>query len=226
MSKAIAYASIASGPIAGEFLSYGQSAVEVVSGAVSFSASAVDVGDAVPPIEVVATGVTFSCSPVDATEYAFAIEPASGAIGFFASAAIDVAWFISPGNIEIAIDNKLLLLSAQEPADLPYIANRRHFKPELLFPGYSSDSANITIPIAIFQGLSAEEADAVTGDCRKILQAIFLRAVECDESFVWSGKARTYEPFKMDLLNSRTFDRHFLFHFYTDMGEPNVAPEP
>lgn len=223
MSKAIAYASIASGPIAGEFASYGQSAVEAVSGVVSFSASAIDIGQLVSPIEIVDAGVTFACSPVDVTNYAFAIEPASGAIGFFVSAAIDVAWFISPGNIEIAIDNKLLL-SAHEPADLP--TNRRHFKPELLFPGYSSDNTNITIPIAIFQGLSAAEADAVTGDCRKILQAIFLRAVECDESFVWSGKARTYEPFKMDLLNSRTFDRHFLIHFYANMGEPNVAPEP
>jgi len=98
--------------------------------------------------------------------------------------------------------------------------------PIALWPGYESDGTSITIPIASMIGLTAEEADAVTGDWREILQAVLLRSVEYHRSFTWSEQPRTYNAFGMNLLNSRTFDRHFSIAFYTDMGEPNVAPEP
>jgi hypothetical protein len=100
------------------------------------------------------------------------------------------------------------------------------FAPRKVLPGYTNTPTTISIPIADLIGLTAAEADVVTGDWREILQAILLRAVEYHGSFVWSDQPRTYEPFGMNLLNSRTFDRHFLIHFYTDMGTPKVAPEP
>jgi hypothetical protein len=99
-------------------------------------------------------------------------------------------------------------------------------RPGFVIPGYSSDGTNITLPIASLIGLSAAEADAITGDWREILQAILLRAVEYHKTWVWSDQPRTYNPFGMNLLNSRTFDRHFGITFYVDMGEANVAQEP
>jgi hypothetical protein len=75
-------------------------------------------------------------------------------------------------------------------------------------------------------GLTAAEADAVTGDWREILQAIFLRAVEYHRSWSWRKQPRAYTPFGMNMLTRRTFDRRFSITFHVDMGEANVAPEP
>jgi hypothetical protein len=100
------------------------------------------------------------------------------------------------------------------------------FPPNSLFAGYAADGASLTIPIASLTGLTAAEADAVTGDWREILQAVMLYCVEHHKEFQWSDQPRTYDAFKLDLLNSRYFDRHFLFHFCTDMGAPSIAPEP
>jgi len=99
-------------------------------------------------------------------------------------------------------------------------------RPKDLFLGYEFDGTSITIPIASVIGLTTEEADAVTGDWREILQAVLLRAVEYHRSFVWSEQFRTYNAFGMNLFRTQTFDRHFSITFYTDMGEANVAPEP
>jgi hypothetical protein len=100
------------------------------------------------------------------------------------------------------------------------------WSPKYLFPNYSSDGTNITIPITSLIGLTAAESDVVTGDWREILQAILLRAVEYHKTWVWSEQPRTFDAFVADLLNSRTFDRHFLIHFIVNMGDPNIAPEP
>jgi hypothetical protein len=103
----------------------------------------------------------------------------------------------------------------------------RHLAPGLVFGiEYSSDGTNITFPIANLIGLTAAEADSVTGDLREILQAIFLKSTEYYISDTWSVRLRTVDFFGMNLLNSRTFDRHFAITFYVDMGDPNVAPEP
>jgi hypothetical protein len=98
--------------------------------------------------------------------------------------------------------------------------------PRAVFYGYTFDGTSLSIPIADLAGLSVEEADVVTGDWRKILQAVLTYSVEYHSNFQWSIQPRTYDVFKMDLPNSRYIDRHFLTHFYTDMGDPNVAQEP
>ena len=49
------------------------------------------------------------------------------------------------------------------------------FRPKDLFLGYESDGTSITIPIASVIGLTAAEADTVTGDWREVLQAVLLR---------------------------------------------------
>ena len=100
------------------------------------------------------------------------------------------------------------------------------FAPKLVFPGYRANWTTVVIPIADLIGLTAEEADAVTGDWREILQAILLRAVEYHNAWTWSDRPRCYSPFGMNLFRTQTFDRHFAITFYVDMGEANVAPEP
>lgn len=40
--------------------------------------------------------------------------------------------------------------------------------PNVLFPGYDADATSITIPLSALSGLTAAEADAVTGDGRKV----------------------------------------------------------
>jgi hypothetical protein len=100
------------------------------------------------------------------------------------------------------------------------------FKPLDLFVGYSSDGTSITIPISSVIGLTAEEADAITGDWREVLQAILLRAVEHHRSFTWSEQLRTYNAFGMNQLNNSTYNRYFSTTFYTHQCGANVVQEP
>ena len=44
-------------------------------------------------------------------------------------------------------------------------------KPTDWIPGYTSDGTNLTIPIASLAGLTAADADAATGDIRKVILA-------------------------------------------------------
>jgi hypothetical protein len=108
------------------------------------------------------------------------------------------------------------------------IADYRVFLPSSLFIGYSTDGTSITIPISTLSGLTAAEADATTGDWREVLQAILRRSFDYSQLFVTTPRAeqaRTYGIHKQDFYNS-TIDSYFTVKFLTDMGEPNVAPEP
>lgn len=98
--------------------------------------------------------------------------------------------------------------------------------PKFVFPGYSSDGTNITIPIDNLIGLTAAEADATTGDWREILQAWLLKATEYQRSIVWSSQARAYDIFQMDRQKIPELDRYFRVNFYINYGVPHVAPEP
>jgi hypothetical protein len=55
------------------------------------------------------------------------------------------------------------------------VVNYATLLPGSVFPGYSSDGVNISFPIALLPGVSAEEADVVIGDWRKIFQGMCLR---------------------------------------------------
>jgi hypothetical protein len=102
----------------------------------------------------------------------------------------------------------------------------RIFPPFLVWPGYSSDGTNITIPIADLPGLSAAEADATTGDWREILQAILRSSWQHEDPIQdWFSKPNTYTLFTKDFYRT-TIDSYFQVKFLTDMGAPNVAPEP
>lgn len=51
--------------------------------------------------------------------------------------------------------------------------------PTACFPNWSEDGTNITLPIAALPELTAAEADAATGDIRKILYAL------CEKVWGW-----------------------------------------
>lgn len=60
------------------------------------------------------------------------------------------------------------------------------------------------------------------------MQAILTRSHDYSRIYVntlYEDQYRTYKIHKQELYNS-TIDSYFQVKFLTDMGEPNVAPEP
>lgn len=164
--------------------------------------------------------------PDDPLELGFSLIEATYGMGFnpVITDPLELAFSFPPGAIperHISVDTPLLfrLLLDVEIPDY-------RVAPEQVIPGYSSDGTNITLPIASLIGLTAAEADAVTGDWREILQAILIKAVEYHNAWTWSDRPKCYSPFGMNLFRTQTFDRHFAITFYVDMGEANVAQEP
>jgi hypothetical protein len=93
--------------------------------------------------------------------------------------------------------------------------------PSDLFPGYESDGTDITIPIADLIGLTAEEADAVTGDWRKIVQTMV--RVMGNHMGLLSGSARTRTVTANEFIQS--YDYPIVKHdwqvvFRTDDSDP------
>ena len=128
---------------------------------------------------------------------------------------------VAPEGID-SVQNAQITFSAP----LANLLDPRVFPPFLIWPGYSSDGTSLTIPIAELPGLSVVEADAVTGDWREILQTIFRSSWQHESQITdWFSKPDTYMIFTKDFYNS-TIDSYFQIKFITDMGEPNVAPEP
>jgi hypothetical protein len=112
-------------------------------------------------------------------------------------------------------------------ADIEFYQDYR-FRPTKLWSGYSSDGTNITLPIAQLPGLSVAEADAATGDWRDIIQAVILHSANYSKMYIdtpISEQLDTYKIFKKDLYG-RMINSYFTVKFLTNMGEPNVAPEP
>jgi hypothetical protein len=140
------------------------------------------------------------------------------------STTLALAFSLPPGAVperHISVDASLLfrlLTGVEIPA--------YRISPEQAIPGYSSDGTSITMPIASLIGLTAAEADVVTGDWREILQAILLRAIEYQQTWVWSDRPVTYRIFGHNQYARETLDRSFAVTFFTNMGEPDVAPEP
>ncbi len=57
------------------------------------------------------------------------------------------------------------LLLSEEPAAVAW-------SPAALFSGWSEDGSYITVPIASLYGLTADKADALTGDARQIITSL------------------------------------------------------
>jgi len=104
--------------------------------------------------------------------------------------------------------------------------------PTTIFPGYTSDGTNITIPIAALSGLTVAEAHTTTGDWRSILLSLChttytyyygLATADRPTAFV------TRPPVQIP-ISSGTFEGDikitYSFDFYSTLCPPDVVNEP
>lgn len=61
-------------------------------------------------------------------------------------------------------------------------------KPTSLIPNWSEDGTNIAVPIASFPELTAAEADALTGDIRKVCFALTKKLSDAYEALAAADK--------------------------------------
>lgn len=104
--------------------------------------------------------------------------------------------------------------------------------PTELFPGYSSDGTNITIPIASIEGLTAAEAHTTTGDWRSIFLSLCATAfihydglADADKPTAFMATPPTQYPVTSGALEG-TFKQTYSFVFYNIFTMPDVADEP
>ena len=100
--------------------------------------------------------------------------------------------------------------------------------PTAWIPNWSEDGTDIIVPIATFPQLTAAEADAATGDIRKILFGVADALVNA-----WIAKAAADRPAKMTLSRSTSVNdqtgavsRRYVFDFELSTVAEEVADEP
>lgn len=99
--------------------------------------------------------------------------------------------------------------------------------PTTWLSGWSEDATNITVPIATFPELTAAEADATTGDIRKIIFAL------CEKFWsVWNALATADKATKMNITKSSSVNTStgiitnvYTFTFYNTITGQDVASE-
>lgn len=99
--------------------------------------------------------------------------------------------------------------------------------PPAWIDSWSEDGTNITIPLASFPEMTAGEADATTGDVRKVLYAI------CEKLWVeWSTRASADLPTKMTISRASTVNeatdavtKRYTFTFVTEATSTEVVNE-
>jgi len=93
---------------------------------------------------------------------------------------------------------------------------------------WSEDATNITVPLATFTKLTAAEADASSGDIRKVLYAM------CDHLWgIWNATAVADRPANMTITRGSQIDdtspddatRTFVFSFNTTISADEVTAE-
>jgi|APFre7841882724_1041349.scaffolds.fasta_scaffold07424_1 hypothetical protein len=104
--------------------------------------------------------------------------------------------------------------------------------PTSIWPSYTSDGTNITIPIAALDGLTAAEAHATTGDWRSIMLALCSTAyrhysdlLAADRPAMFSASMPTISPVTSGTL-AGTFRTTYAFVFNNEYCVPDVADEP
>jgi hypothetical protein len=97
--------------------------------------------------------------------------------------------------------------------------------PTDFFAGYTSDGTSITIPLAALEGLTAAEADAATGDGRKVA---FELVKQIRDGFAALDPA----PGRMNVtvgtptgVSASVVRRSFNLTFDVDIAEADVAAE-
>ena len=104
--------------------------------------------------------------------------------------------------------------------------------PTSLWPSYTSDGTNITIPIAALDGLTSAEAHTSTGDWRSIMLAIcstayrhYSELATADKPTMFTASMPTISPVSSGTL-AGTFKTTYGFIFNNEYCTPDVADEP
>jgi hypothetical protein len=104
--------------------------------------------------------------------------------------------------------------------------------PTSLWPSYTSDGTNITIPIAALDGLTSAEAHTTTGDWRSIMLSIcstayrhYAELATADRPVAFVATMPTTTPVSSGSL-AGTFKTTYPFIFYNEYTTPDVADEP
>lgn len=99
--------------------------------------------------------------------------------------------------------------------------------PSTWIPSWSEDGTDITVPIATFPEMTAGEADATTGDIRKVLFAMSEQLYQA-----WVATATLDRPAKMTIGRTSTVNettdeitKRYTFTFVTAAGSPEVVAE-
>lgn len=97
--------------------------------------------------------------------------------------------------------------------------------PTDLFSGMSEDGTTLSIPIASIPQLTAAEADATTGDARKIVYAILRQVFD-----YYDGLATADKPARMTVTRQKAYSggtdtETFIVAFQTDVSGIDVADE-
>ena len=100
-------------------------------------------------------------------------------------------------------------------------------KPSTWIPDWSENGTNITVPIATFTEMTADEADADTGDIRRVLFAI------CEELYQkWLATAAADRPGKLSIYRNTSVNdatdttrKTYQFVFETQTLTQEVADE-
>lgn len=140
----------------------------------------------------------FGTAPLAGGEGAWVREPfgvitITGVVGQSAQ-----EFFVQTGVVAIEglAGAPVLQIFAPEPGEITIsgyagVTLNGRYDPPLLWESYSSDGTYITIPIENLFGLTAEAADTVTGDWRKIVQAFVRTMHNYQEYFQWTDRTRT-----------------------------------
>lgn len=107
--------------------------------------------------------------------------------------------------------------------------------PTSIWPSYSSDGTNITIPIAALNGLTSAEAHATTGSWLAIMQSLMVTQWEYYNSLATAAKPTAYVPAKPTQVfqNVGAWADYqkvtFMIDMYLNIGTlaaATIAPEP
>lgn len=92
---------------------------------------------------------------------------------------------------------------------------------------WTEDGTDITVPIATFPEMTAAEADAATGDIRKVFFAILEKLVDA-----WNDTDAADRPTKMTVTKSAVIDtgtgvvtNTYTLRFYTSISSQEVVDE-
>lgn len=104
--------------------------------------------------------------------------------------------------------------------------------PTEMWPGYTSDGTNITIPIAALDGLTSAEAHTTTGDLRSIMLAFcstgyryYSELATADKPTMFTASMPTITPVSSGTL-AGTFKTTYGFIFNNEYCVPDIADEP